>query len=157
MNPLSYVVTGGGRGVGRAVVERLAADGGTVVVVERDTSALDWLARHPLADRLHAVTGDAGDEAVTGRAADRAEPRASGRLGQQRGGFRDAALHARALARARRADHAQPGARGGRSRRRATVPGRGTRARSSTSPPTRPAGPCRARCRTRPPRRRSRG
>ncbi|MEU1233290.1 SDR family NAD(P)-dependent oxidoreductase [Micromonospora aurantiaca] len=57
MSPLSYVVTGGGRGVGRAVVERLAADGGTVVVVERDTGALDWLARHPLADRLHAVTG----------------------------------------------------------------------------------------------------
>ncbi|MFI7305527.1 SDR family NAD(P)-dependent oxidoreductase [Micromonospora aurantiaca] len=76
MSPLSYVVTGGGRGVGRAIVERLAADGGTVVVVERDTNALDWLANHPLADRLHAVTGDAGDEAVTGRAADRAETHA---------------------------------------------------------------------------------
>ncbi|MGA4686567.1 SDR family NAD(P)-dependent oxidoreductase [Micromonospora sp. AB353] len=76
MSPLSYVVTGGGRGVGRAIVERLAADGGTVVVVERDTSALDWLANHSLADRLHAVTGDAGDEAVTERAADRAETRA---------------------------------------------------------------------------------
>lgn len=94
MSPLSYVVTGGGRGVGRAVVERLAADGGTVVVVERDTSALDWLARHPLADRLHAVTGDAGDEAVTGRAADRAEAHAplAGWVNNA-AVFRDADLH----------------------------------------------------------------
>ena len=94
MSPLSYVVTGGGRGVGRAIVERLAADGGTVVVVERDTSALDWLARHPLADRLHAVTGDAGDEAVTGRAADRAEAHAplAGWVNNA-AVFRDADLH----------------------------------------------------------------
>ncbi|MET9301760.1 SDR family oxidoreductase [Micromonospora aurantiaca] len=94
MSPLSYVVTGGGRGVGRAVVERLAADGGTVVVVERDTSALDWLARHPLADRLHAVTGDAGDDAVTGRAADRAEAHAplAGWVNNA-AVFRDADLH----------------------------------------------------------------
>ncbi|MEU7760092.1 MULTISPECIES: SDR family NAD(P)-dependent oxidoreductase [Micromonospora] len=94
MSPLSYVVTGGGRGVGRAVVERLAADGGTVVVVERDTSALDWLARHTLADRLHAVTGDAGDEAVTGRAADRAEAHAplAGWVNNA-AVFRDADLH----------------------------------------------------------------
>ncbi|MBF5032701.1 MULTISPECIES: SDR family oxidoreductase [unclassified Micromonospora] len=94
MSALSYVVTGGGRGVGRAVVERLAADGGTVVVVERDTSALDWLARHPLADRLHALTGDAGDEAVTGRAADRAEAHAplAGWVNNA-AVFRDADLH----------------------------------------------------------------
>ena len=94
MTPLSYVVTGGGRGVGRAIVERLAADGGTVVVVERDTSALDWLARHPLADRLHAVTGDAGDEAVTDRAADRAEAHAPlGGWVNNAAVFRDADLH----------------------------------------------------------------
>ena len=37
----SYVVTGGGRGVGRAIAERLAADGGTVVIIEREEAALD--------------------------------------------------------------------------------------------------------------------
>ena len=36
----SYVVTGGGRGVGRAIAGRLAADGGTVVIIEMDEAAL---------------------------------------------------------------------------------------------------------------------
>ncbi|MGW5079272.1 SDR family NAD(P)-dependent oxidoreductase [Micromonospora echinospora] len=94
MSVRSYVVTGGGRGVGRAIVERLAADGGVVVVVERDPGALDWLAGHPLTDRLHAVTGDAGDEAVTGLAADRAEAYAplAGWVNNA-AAFRDADLH----------------------------------------------------------------
>ncbi|GIG65126.1 SDR family NAD(P)-dependent oxidoreductase [Phytomonospora endophytica] len=68
----SYVVTGGGRGVGRAIVERLAsdsnADGGHVVVLERDPAALDWLGRHPLRERVSALTGSAGDESVCERA-----------------------------------------------------------------------------------------
>lgn len=43
----SFVVTGGGRGVGRAVVERLLPDGGSVVVLEMDDAALQWIPDHP--------------------------------------------------------------------------------------------------------------
>ncbi len=52
-----YVVTGGGRGVGRAVVERLLGGGGTVAVIERDAAALDWMCEHPDAGRLLPVVG----------------------------------------------------------------------------------------------------
>jgi NAD(P)-dependent dehydrogenase (short-subunit alcohol dehydrogenase family) len=65
----SYVVTGGGRGIGRAIVSRLAADGSTVVAVERDASALDWAYG---VDGLVGVVGDASDEATMSRAADAA-------------------------------------------------------------------------------------
>lgn len=70
----SYVVTGGGRGVGRAIVERLLGDGGSVVVVvELDPEALAWTEGHPAGRRLIPVVGDAADEGVAGRAADLAE------------------------------------------------------------------------------------
>jgi len=70
----SYVVTGGGRGIGRAVAERLLGRTATaVVVVERDSAALGWAAGHPAGERLIVVAGDAADEAVAARAADRAE------------------------------------------------------------------------------------
>ena len=69
----SIVVTGGGRGVGRAVVERLLRDGDSVVVIEFDSSALNWLEHHPERVRLAAVVGDASDAAVAEEAADRAE------------------------------------------------------------------------------------
>jgi NAD(P)-dependent dehydrogenase (short-subunit alcohol dehydrogenase family) len=69
----SYVVTGGGRGVGRAIVERLLGDGGVVVAIELDPEALAWTGGHPAGDRVVGVAGDAADEAVTGRAADLAE------------------------------------------------------------------------------------
>ncbi len=64
----SYVVTGGAGGVGRAIVDRLAAapDTALVVVVDRD----------PAPDpgpRVRSVTGDAADEAVAEDAAGRAE------------------------------------------------------------------------------------
>jgi NAD(P)-dependent dehydrogenase (short-subunit alcohol dehydrogenase family) len=48
----SFVVTGGGRGVGRALVERLLSDGGAVVAVELDPAALAWTERHPAGDRI---------------------------------------------------------------------------------------------------------
>jgi NAD(P)-dependent dehydrogenase (short-subunit alcohol dehydrogenase family) len=69
----SYVVTGGGRGVGRAIVERLLGDGHAVVVIELDSTALGWTSDHPAGSRLAAVTGSAADESVTERAADRAQ------------------------------------------------------------------------------------
>jgi NAD(P)-dependent dehydrogenase (short-subunit alcohol dehydrogenase family) len=68
--PRSYVVTGGGRGIGRGIVERLLADGGAVVAIELDPGALDWLDAH---DRASGVAGDARDEAVAERAADAAQ------------------------------------------------------------------------------------
>jgi NAD(P)-dependent dehydrogenase (short-subunit alcohol dehydrogenase family) len=65
-----YVVTGGGRGVGRAIVERLAADGSTVAVIEFDAAALDWAD----GERVVPVIGDAADPEVTARAAAAAAP-----------------------------------------------------------------------------------
>jgi NAD(P)-dependent dehydrogenase (short-subunit alcohol dehydrogenase family) len=66
----SHVVTGSGRGIGRAIVERLLADGDAVVAIELDAAALDWLEGVP---RAVAVVGDASDEEVTERAADAAQ------------------------------------------------------------------------------------
>jgi NAD(P)-dependent dehydrogenase (short-subunit alcohol dehydrogenase family) len=87
----SYVVTGGGRGVGRAVVERLRADGHAVVAIDREDAALRWVD----GERVRAVVGDASDESVAERAADLA-----GHAGVLSGWvnnaavFRDASLHA---------------------------------------------------------------
>ena len=66
----SHVVTGAGRGIGRAIVERLLADGDAVVAIELDPAALEWLdgVMHATA-----VVGDASDEAVAERAADAAQ------------------------------------------------------------------------------------
>jgi NAD(P)-dependent dehydrogenase (short-subunit alcohol dehydrogenase family) len=95
----SYVVTGGGRGVGRAIAERLAAGGGAVVIIEMDEAALDWLPGHPAAARLSGVAGSAADERVAEAAADQAE--AAGPLAgwvNNAALFRDAALHTAAPA-----------------------------------------------------------
>jgi NAD(P)-dependent dehydrogenase (short-subunit alcohol dehydrogenase family) len=91
---VSYVVTGGGRGVGRAIVERLAGPDDTVVVLEFDEAALDWVAGHPAAARIRPVIGDAADPVVAGRAATVAE--AAGALTgwvNNAAVFRDAWLH----------------------------------------------------------------
>jgi NAD(P)-dependent dehydrogenase (short-subunit alcohol dehydrogenase family) len=67
MDPMSsYVVTGGAQGVGRAIVERLAADGSAVVVV-------DLADPGQVIESVHLVTGDASDPEVTRRAAAEAE------------------------------------------------------------------------------------
>ncbi len=66
----SFVVTGGGRGIGRALVERLLNAADTVVALELDRAALEWTE-----DRREvlALVGDAGDEAVAEQAADLAQ------------------------------------------------------------------------------------
>jgi NAD(P)-dependent dehydrogenase (short-subunit alcohol dehydrogenase family) len=89
----AYVVTGGAQGIGRAIVERLAARG-HVVVVDVDGDALEWTRANP---RLSAVVGDAGDAAVAERAADAAE-RAGPLTGWVNNAavFRDACLHSAA-------------------------------------------------------------
>lgn len=68
-----FVVTGGARGVGRAVTERLLRDGGSVVIVDADGSAMSWTRGHPAVGRIESLAGDAGDDAVAARAADIAE------------------------------------------------------------------------------------
>ncbi len=90
----SYVVTGGGRGIGRALVERLLGDADSVVAIELDPAALAWTDEHPAGPRIIPVVGDAADEAVTERAADLAE--AAGTLKgwvNNAAVFRDASIH----------------------------------------------------------------
>jgi NAD(P)-dependent dehydrogenase (short-subunit alcohol dehydrogenase family) len=73
----SFVVTGGARGVGRAIAERLS-DGGRVVTVDLDGPA--------------DVVGDAGDDGVLQQAVSLAGPELAGWVNNA-AVFRDAALH----------------------------------------------------------------
>ncbi len=83
-------MTGGAQGIGRAIAERLARDGHTVVL-DRDAGALAWTGG---AARITAVAGDASDAAVAARAADAAQAVAplAGWVNNA-AVFRDAALH----------------------------------------------------------------
>ncbi|MFG1698571.1 SDR family NAD(P)-dependent oxidoreductase [Nonomuraea sp. NPDC049309] len=96
---ISYVVTGGGRGIGRAVVERLLRDDQvTVVALERDKEALSWADGR----RVVPFIGDASDEEVAGGAA-----RLAGESGRLAGWvnnaavFRDASVHSTPIAEVR--------------------------------------------------------
>ncbi len=80
-------MTGGGRGVGRAIVERLLGERDTVVVIELDAAAVAWTDAHPAGSRVIAVVGDAADEDVAAEAADRAQ-----RAGQLVGWVNNAAV-----------------------------------------------------------------
>jgi NAD(P)-dependent dehydrogenase (short-subunit alcohol dehydrogenase family) len=93
----SYVVTGGGRGIGKAVVERLLGEKNTVVAIERDPDALAWAG-----PRVMPVIGDAADEEVAAWAADLAQE--SGTLRgwvNNAAVFRDASVHASPIAEVR--------------------------------------------------------
>jgi NAD(P)-dependent dehydrogenase (short-subunit alcohol dehydrogenase family) len=87
----SHVVTGGARGIGRAIVDRLLANGDAVVALDLDPAGL---ADHAASGRLRTVAGDAGDLAVVERAAGLAEESAplAGWVNNA-AVFRDASLH----------------------------------------------------------------
>ena len=59
------IVTGGSRGLGRGVVQALAAGGLDVIALARDAEGLAALARE--LENVHPVVADAADELVAGR------------------------------------------------------------------------------------------
>jgi NAD(P)-dependent dehydrogenase (short-subunit alcohol dehydrogenase family) len=86
----SYVVTGAGRGVGRAIAERLA-ERGHVVALDRDVEALGWATSMP---GIEGLAGDAADEQVLRSAVE--DARAAGTLigwVNNAAVFYDAAVH----------------------------------------------------------------
>src|SRR6187200_1542377 len=87
----SYVVTGGGRGVGRAIAARVARRG-HVIALDVDADALTWTADRP---NIEGLAGDGLDERTLSAAVDRAS-RAGTLTGWVNNAavFRDAALHA---------------------------------------------------------------
>lgn len=90
----SYVVTGGGRGIGRAIAEQLSWRGDFVVIIEREASAVDWISNDDLSPRLSVEVGDVRDEAVLARAITKATSNAALRGWVNNAAiFRDASLH----------------------------------------------------------------
>ncbi len=70
--PATAVVTGAAMGMGKAISQRLIADGVTVVGLDLNPDALE-AARAELGDAFEPVTGDVGDWDAHERAADAAE------------------------------------------------------------------------------------
>jgi len=68
------VVTGGGRGIGRAVARALAEEGASVVVTARSTKEIEGVAAELAADGLvaHALPCDLADEGSVAKMAERA-------------------------------------------------------------------------------------
>ncbi|MBV9831061.1 MAG: SDR family oxidoreductase [Marmoricola sp.] len=66
-----FVVTGGGRGLGRATAELLVAEGARVVLSSRSQETLDAAVAH-LGARAVAVAGDNADPGTAARVVDRA-------------------------------------------------------------------------------------
>jgi len=128
----SYVVTGGGRGVGRSLVERLLGEADSVVAIELDPAALAWADSHPAGRRVIAVVGDAADEDVAEQAADLAQ--AAGPLAgwvNNAAVFRDSSIHSASTREVLDliALHPEP-----------AVAGCATAAATSSGRPTRPIG-----------------
>lgn len=90
----TYVVTGGGRGVGRGIVEQLLLGDTTVVVIEAVANSLTWLDTHEAAGRVVPIIGDAADEKVAAEAVKVAQARGalSGWVNNA-ARFRDVSLH----------------------------------------------------------------
>ena len=72
MTPASVVVTGCGSGIGRAIIQRLAADGWRTVGIEFDAAAAASVGKE-LGDKHKIIQGDASDRAVLGAAREAAE------------------------------------------------------------------------------------
>lgn len=68
----SHVVTGGARGVGRAIVDRLLADGDAVVVLDSNPDAMTSAVDMQATGKVRTVIGDAAAETSAIQAAERA-------------------------------------------------------------------------------------
>ena len=71
MDPRGALVTGGARGIGRAVADRLAADGARVAILDVDLDGVD-------AGPHLALAADVADPAAVGAAVDEAAARLGG-------------------------------------------------------------------------------
>jgi NAD(P)-dependent dehydrogenase (short-subunit alcohol dehydrogenase family) len=73
-----FIVTGAGSGIGLATVERLVADGASVVAVDVSAARLDQLAQAHGDDAVTCVAGDLVEEGTIARAVDAAGPSIAG-------------------------------------------------------------------------------